>query len=168
MRETPVSSWTSSHEPYSMTPMVCSSSKCVGSPGEIRTPVDGYPPFGVQSPSMTGSSFSTLASPLHHRATEPPGSARAPISLLKTHPGFTWYQQAPERYQSKIPASNPGTAQSVPKPVPQQRRENYFLLVTQECSLEGFRSSRIVQNTPTSAICRGCSIKHLQREENAP
>src|SRR5712664_4389294 len=50
------------------------SSKRYGSPGEIRTPVDGsLPGFVVQSPSLAGSLFSTLASPLHHRATRDPG-----------------------------------------------------------------------------------------------
>src|SRR5438093_8661350 len=50
-----------------------------GSPGEIRTPVDGsLPGFGVQSPSLAGSLFSTLASPLHHRATRDPGPRPSP------------------------------------------------------------------------------------------
>src|SRR6266571_114533 len=50
-----------------------------GSPGEIRTPVDGsLPGFGVQSPSLAGSLFSTLASPLHHRATRDPGPGPSP------------------------------------------------------------------------------------------
>jgi hypothetical protein len=49
-----------------------------GSPGEIRTPVDGsLPGFGVQSPSLARS-FSTLASPLHHRATRDPGRRQRP------------------------------------------------------------------------------------------
>ena len=49
-----------------------------GSPGEIRTPVDGsLPGFGVQSPSLARS-FSTLASPLHHRATRDPGPGLSP------------------------------------------------------------------------------------------
>src|SRR5438093_7210342 len=50
-----------------------------GSPGEIRTPVDGFlPSQGVQSPSLAGSLFSTLASPLHHRATRDPGPGPSP------------------------------------------------------------------------------------------
>ncbi len=59
--------------------ILSSSSKCAGSPGEIRTPVDGsLPGFGVQSPSLAGSSFLTLASPLHHRATRDPGLRPSP------------------------------------------------------------------------------------------
>src|SRR6266550_5419798 len=55
------------------------SSTSYGSPGEIRTPVDGsLPSFRVQSPSLAGSLFSTLASPLHHRATRDPGLRPSP------------------------------------------------------------------------------------------
>ena len=55
-----------------------------GSPGEIRTPVDGsLPGLEVQSPSLAGSLFSTLASPLHHRATRDPVFGQDPISLLR-------------------------------------------------------------------------------------
>src|SRR5438132_10057166 len=68
-----------------------------GSPGEIRTPVDGSLPwFGVQSPSLAGSLFSTLASPLHHRATRDPGlrprpnkpSAQSTPRLLTMHAAY--------------------------------------------------------------------------------
>jgi hypothetical protein len=58
--------------------ILSSYSKCAGSPGEIRTPVDGFlPGWEVQSPSLAGS-FSTLASPLHHRATRDPGPGPRP------------------------------------------------------------------------------------------
>src|SRR6266704_2246419 len=41
---------------------------------------------GVQSPSLAGSLFSTLASPLHHRATRDPGLRPRPHKPSATAP----------------------------------------------------------------------------------
>src|SRR6266566_2387916 len=81
-----------------------------GSPGEIRTPVDGsLPRLGVQSPSLAGSLFSTLASPLHNRATRDPGPGPSPNkpSAQRTIVG------ADETASSLLSLTRPGTSQAL-------------------------------------------------------